>query len=69
VKLVERLVKNSHAVTLEKLTEVAGACGLQPWQLLLEDFDPAIPAAPPLTAEDRALIQRIRRLFGDNPPI
>ena len=65
VKLIERITKNSHAVTLEKLTEIADACGVKPWQLLLEDFDPLAAAAPPLSAEDRALLTRLRRMLGD----
>ena len=39
VRLIDRLTKGQHAVTLDKLQEVADACGLQPWQLLLEDLE------------------------------
>ena len=63
VKLINRLCKGEHAVTLDKLDEIAQACGLQAWHLLLEDFDPKEPAPEaPLTDAERKLLQRIRKL-------
>lgn len=66
VRLMTRLVNGDHAVTLDKLDEVAQACGVKPWQLLLEDFDVDGQAEPlPLSDEDRALLRRLRRVIGD----
>lgn len=63
VRLIDRLTKEQHAVTLDKLDEIAAACGLQTWQLLLENFDPAAPADAPVTSEDKALLKKLRRLL------
>lgn len=65
VRLIDRLTKGQHAVTLDKLEEIASACGLQPWQLLLEDFDPAAPPDSPITDEERRMLNRLRRLLGE----
>ena len=65
VRMIDRLVKGEHAVTLDKLAEIAAACGLKPWQLLLDDLDPAEPADAPISAEERATLRRLRRLLGE----
>lgn len=65
VRLIDRLTKGQHAVTLDKLEEIASACGLQAWQLLLEDFDPAAPPDTPITDEERRMLNRLRRLLGE----
>lgn len=64
VRLISRLVAGDN-VSIQKLDELAHELGLKPWQLLLEDFDPAGKAPePPLTEEDRALLRRLRRVIG-----
>jgi hypothetical protein len=63
VRMIDRLTKKQHAVTLDKLQEIADACGLQAWHLLIEDLDPAKPPDPTVTTEDRALLARIRNLL------
>lgn len=65
VKMIERLTKAQHAVTLDKLAEIAAACGLQPWQLLIDDLDPAAPPDAPITPEERAILRRLRRLLDE----
>jgi hypothetical protein len=65
VRLIDRLTKGEHAVTLDKLQEIADACELQPWHLLLEDFNPAAPPDDaPITVQERTLLQRLRKLLG-----
>lgn len=64
VRLIDRLVKADNAVTLDKLAEIAEACGLQPWQLLIEDFDPTDPPSMPITDEERLMLKKLRRLLG-----
>jgi hypothetical protein len=66
VKLVERLVKNSHAVTLDSLQTVAEACGLQAWHLLLENFAPGESLDAPVTEEDRKMLRKLRRLLDED---
>lgn len=66
VKLVERIMKNHNAITLDKLQMIADACGCQPWHLLLETFEPGTAPDAPLSTEDRAMLTRLRKLFGNN---
>jgi hypothetical protein len=65
VRLIDRLVKGEHAVTLDKLEAVAAACGLQSWQLLVPNFDPKNQPETPISEQDRALIRRLRRILDD----
>lgn len=65
VRLIDRLAKGQHAVTLDKLEEVAAACRLQPWQLLLSDFEPAAPPDAPITPDERAMLRKLRKLLAE----
>lgn len=65
VRLIDRLVKRQHAITLDTLETIAAAVGLKPWHLLLEDLKPGSHPEPPITAEDRALLRKLRKLLGD----
>jgi hypothetical protein len=65
VRLIDRLTKGEHAVTLDKLDEIATACGLQPWHLLIDGLDTEAPPDRPISAEDQAMISKLRRLLGD----
>lgn len=64
VRLIDRLTKGQHAVTLDKLEDIATAVGCQPWQLLLENFDPQSPPDAPISPEERTMLARLRRLLG-----
>lgn len=68
VRLIDRLTKAEHSVTLDKIEEIASACGLQPWHLLLPDLDPRAKPDAPISAEDKALITRLRSLLVSPPP-
>lgn len=61
--MIDRLTKGQHAVTLDKLDEIAEACGLKAWQLLLDDFDPKAPPDTPISDDERALLRKLRRLL------
>lgn len=65
VKLVERLAKNSHAVTLDKLEQVAKSVGLEAWHLLIPNVDPANPPSPPITAKDREMLSRLKKMLNE----
>lgn len=65
VRMIDRLVKGQHAVTLDNLEKIADACGLKPWHLLLEDLDATKPPEATVTEEDRALLRKLRQLLGD----
>lgn len=63
VRLIDRLAEGQNSVTLDKLDEVARACGLDAWQLLLEDFDPSSPPSTPISEDERAMITKLRRIL------
>jgi hypothetical protein len=65
VKLIDRLTKGQHAVTLDKLQEIADACGLQPWHLLLDELDPTNAPEAPITDAERQLLRRLRRVLTE----
>lgn len=65
VRMIDRLVKGQHAVTLDKLDEVASTLGLKAWHLLIDDLDPQTPPDAPISEEERALLRKLRRLLGD----
>ena len=67
VRMIDRLAKGEHAVTLDKLELIANACGLQPWHLLLEDLPPNQVPQPPMTEAERQLLGRLRNLLTQNP--
>jgi len=48
---------------LDKLAEIAAACGLQTWQLLIEDLDPNAPPSMPITPDERQMLAKLRRLL------
>jgi len=68
VRLIDRIVKGQHAVTLDKIEEIAAACGLQAWHLLLPGLDPSNPPAAKVTDEDLSLLSRLRHLLGQGVP-
>ncbi len=63
VRFVDRLTKGEHAITLGKLEEVASAIGCQPWQLLVPGLDPSAMPDAPITAEERQMLSRLRKLL------
>lgn len=65
VKLIDRLTKGAHGVTLDKLEEVAAACGLQSWMLLIPNLDADSPPDAPISESDRAMLARLRRLLDN----
>lgn len=63
VRMIDRLSKGENSVTLDKIDEIATACGLKPWQLLLEDLDHKAPPNAPISQADRDLLGRLRNLL------
>lgn len=63
VKLIDRLSKGENAAGIDKLTEIADACGLQPWHLLLEELQPDTTPDAPITADERKMLERLRKLL------
>jgi hypothetical protein len=63
VKMIDRLLKGQHAVTLDTLDEVAKAIGVQPWQLLLPDLPTSGVSEAPITNEERALLERLKSIL------
>lgn len=63
VRLIERITEGDHNTTLEKVDEIANACGVPAWQLLLPDFEPGTKLEPPITQADRDLLARLKGLL------
>lgn len=63
VRLIDRLVKGQHAVTLDNLERIAEACGLKTWHLLIEDLPPGETPDAPISEEERAMLRKLRRLL------
>lgn len=66
VRMIDRLTKGEHAVTLDKLDDIASACGIEAWQLLVDGLDADSPPAAKVTEEDRALLSRLRKLLDQH---
>lgn len=64
VRMIDRLLKGQHAVTLDKLDEIATALGLSAWHLLIEDLPSGPAPDAPLTAGDKELLAKLKRLMG-----
>jgi hypothetical protein len=65
VRLIDRLTKGQHAVTLDKLDQIAETLGLKPWHLLLDELDAHNPPEAPITEDERRLLKRLRKLLGE----
>lgn len=65
VRLIDRMTKGKNSVTLDKLQAVADACGLKPWQLLVDDLDPHQVPDAPITPEERQMLRKLRRLLDE----
>lgn len=63
VRLIDRITKGGNA-TLETIDEIAQACGVPAWHLLLPDFEPGTKIDTPVTESERALLERLKRLLG-----
>ena len=63
VRMIDRMTKAATSVTLDKIEEVAAACGLEPWHLLLPDLQPGERMDAPLTEADRQLLSRLKHLL------
>ena len=63
VRLIDRMTKGDNAPTLDKIDEVAAACGIPAWQLLLPEFEPGQTIDAPLTSGERDLLKRLKALL------
>ena len=66
-KPVQRAVSGQHSATLDTLEELSRAAGLQVWQLLVPDLDPANPPVSTMTKAERDLYARVRQEFSNLP--
>ncbi len=67
VRLIHRIAKREHAVSIDTLEQIAEALGLQPWHLLLEDLEPGATPDAPITEDERAMLRKLRRLLDQTP--
>lgn len=61
-KQIDRIVKAESAISLDTLDELASACGLMPWQLLIPGLDLSNPPHLAVTSTELALYQRLKDL-------
>lgn len=64
VRLIDRLVKGEHAVTLDTVDKIAAACDVPAWQLLLPDFEPGAQIDAPLTDGEKDMLRRLKSLLA-----
>lgn len=67
VRMIDRLVKGQHAVTIDSLERIAEALGLEAWHLLLEDLPTSSVPDAPITDTERQMLRRLRRLLDEAP--
>ena len=63
VRLIDRIKKGGNA-TLESIDEIAKACGVPAWHLLLPDFEPGTKIETPVTESERQLLERLKKLLS-----
>jgi hypothetical protein len=64
VKMIDRVTKDAHGISLDTLYTIAAAVGLEPWHLLIEDLDLDSPPAPKVSAKDLETLKTLRKLLG-----
>lgn len=57
---IDNVLHSRKAATLDTIEALAGAYGLQAWQLLVPGLDPANPPVVTVTEEEKELYKRIR---------
>ena len=63
VRLIDRLSKGTHSVTLDNIEKVAQGCGIRAWQLLYDGS--ALESSPAaITAEERKMLNTLKRLLA-----
>lgn len=66
-RAVQRVVKAKHATTLDVITKIATAAGLQPWHLLTPSMEPDNPPVFTMKKSERDLYNRLKRDFAELP--
>lgn len=66
IATLSRVMSMHTAATLDTITRLAAAFGLEPHQLLMPNLDAAGPhATQEISAEDRALLAKFKALAGE----
>lgn len=64
---INRILAGEQSPSLLLLDEIASACGLQGWQLLVPGLDPSNPPVVHLTAAEREFYTRMRAAMQQLP--
>lgn len=64
VKMIDRVTKDAHGISLDTLYTIAAAVGLEPWHLLIDGLDLDAPPAPAVSAKDLETLKTLRQLLG-----
>lgn len=63
-----RVLDTSSMIQLDKIEKVAAALGVQPWELLVPGFDPSNRPLLIESAQEKELIQQVRRIAKPSRP-
>lgn len=66
---INRILNGEQSPSLLLLDEIASACGLQGWQLLVPGLDPTNPPVVHLTAAERDFYTRMRQAVKNLPDL
>lgn len=66
---VQRILAGEQSPSLLLLDQLASACGLQGWQLLVPNLDPQNPPVVHLTAAERDFYTRMRQAVKNLPDL
>lgn len=66
---IQRILNGEQSPSLLLLDEIASACGLQAWQLLVPSLDPTNPPVVHLTAAERDFYTRMRQAVQNLPKL
>jgi hypothetical protein len=63
VRLIDRISKGEHAITIDKLDEIAKALDLKPWHLLMDEFEPGKHPPAVMTDVEQDLLEKLKALL------
>lgn len=66
---IHRIIAGAQSPTLDLLGDIADACGMAPWQLLVPALDPENPPVVTMTKAERDFYRKVREEFRALPSL